>query len=424
MKRLLIVLTALCLVQSAFSTDVIQWRGNDRTGTYPEKNLLDSWPEDGPKMLWSTEELGIGYSGPVIVGDTVYITGTSDDKKQELIYAIDSKSGKVLWSKVYGTAWTKTFPEARTSPRVLGDYIYLISAAGELVCLNYKTQEIKWSVDAAKQYDGKCLTWGYAENPLIFEGKIFFNVGGKKTAMIALNIEDGSLVWKTESLDASATYVSPIAVEYKGKKQIISGAVPYVFGVDANTGEIIWKNRMERFGTLGRPAKDDWDTNASTPIYRDGMFFASNGYNCGGVLFKLPEDGEDSCEFAWVNPDFDMHHGGFVLIGDRLYGSTWINNEKGSWISCDWKTGKTIYEHEWDGYSKGSIISADNKLFIHEERKGNVAIINPNSDKFEVVSTFKIPLGSGKSWNHLVICNGVMYARHGKALMAYDISKK
>jgi len=41
--------------------------------------------------------------------------------------------------------------------------------------------------------------------------------------------------------------------------------------------------------------------------------------------------------------------------------------------------------------------------------------------KFDLVSSFRIRLGSGPCWAHPVIHNGYLYIIHGKALMVYDI---
>lgn len=49
MKNLFVLL--VLLVQFAFYTKaqtIVQWRGTDRNGVYNEKNLLKSWPAEGP----------------------------------------------------------------------------------------------------------------------------------------------------------------------------------------------------------------------------------------------------------------------------------------------------------------------------------------------------------------------------------------
>jgi len=88
----------------------------------------------------------------------------------------------------------------------------------------------------------------------------------------------------------------------------------------------------------------------------------------------------------------------------------------------DWKTGELKYEKKWE--CKGSIITADNMMYCYEEKKGNLALVEPTPEDFKIVSSFKIDKGKGPHWAHPVIRNGVLYVRHGDVLMAYDVKKK
>ncbi len=59
-----------------------QWRGPRRDGICDETGLLQTWPEAGPKLLWKTDQLGKGYSCPIIVNDRIFITGDVADDLQ------------------------------------------------------------------------------------------------------------------------------------------------------------------------------------------------------------------------------------------------------------------------------------------------------------------------------------------------------
>jgi outer membrane protein assembly factor BamB len=103
-------------------------------------------------------------------------------------------------------------------------------------------------------------------------------------------------------------------------------------------------------------------------------------------------------------------------------GSNWINNAKGNWCCINWKTGQANFETEWE--TKGSIIANDGMLYCYDEKKGNLALVKANPEKFEIISSYKIPYGRGPYWSHPVIKDGIIYVRHGNALMAYDLKKK
>ena len=91
----------------------------------------------------------------------------------------------------------------------------------------------------------------------------------------------------------------------------------------------------------------------------------------------------------------------------------------GNWACLDWNTGQLQYAVEWE--NKGSIISAENMLYCYEEKNGNIALVEATPEGFDVISSFRIEHGKGPHWAHPVIQDGVLYIRHGSALMAYDI---
>ncbi len=57
----------------AHADDWPQWRGPDRTGISKERGLLQEWPTEGPRLIWSQKDLGDGYSTPAIVGGRIFL---------------------------------------------------------------------------------------------------------------------------------------------------------------------------------------------------------------------------------------------------------------------------------------------------------------------------------------------------------------
>ena len=91
----------------------------------------------------------------------------------------------------------------------------------------------------------------------------------------------------------------------------------------------------------------------------------------------------------------------------------------GKWVSVDWESGKTNWEKEW--FSKGSIIAADGLLYLYEERRGNVALVNPNRKDLDIISSFQVREGSRQHWAHPSIYKGMMFIRHGDVLLVYKL---
>ena len=393
------------------------WRGPERNGVYPESGLLKEWPAEGPQLLWETMDAGKGYSSPVIVGDRLYITGMNEDETQE-IFSAYTLDGKKVYQTAYSAPWNDTYPETRTTPAIDGDKAYVISGSGDVVCLNIQDGKIVWKVEAGKVYGRKTGNWGTSECPLVFDNKVIYTPAGDQTTMVALNKENGELIWKTTSFGDIGAYVSPLLINYKGKRQIVGSTAKHIFGVNPESGEIEWS--FGEWGPSDRDAK--WPNIApNTPIFKDGKLFFCHGYNLNGVMLQLADDLK-SDSVVWRTDVLDPNHGGYVEVNGTIYGSNWINNNQGNWCAIDWNTGKAGYETAWaGGKGKGSIIAADGMLYCYDERRGAVALVKPDPTKFDIVSEFRITKGVGPHWAHPVIVNGVLYIRHGFALMAYKV---
>ena len=362
-------------------------------------------------------DAGKGYSSPVIVGDRLYITGMNEDETQE-IFSAYTLDGKKVYQTAYSAPWNDTYPETRTTPAIDGDKAYVISGSGDVVCLNIQDGKIVWKVEAGKVYGRKTGNWGTSECPLVFDNKVIYTPAGDQTTMVALNKENGELIWKTTSFGDIGAYVSPLLINYKGKRQIVGSTAKHIFGVNPESGEIEWS--FGEWGPSDRDAK--WPNIApNTPIFKDGKLFFCHGYNINGVMLQLADDLK-SVSVVWRTDVLDTHHGGYVEVNGTIYGSNWINNNQGNWCAIDWNTGKAGYETAWaGGKGKGSIIAADGMLYCYDERRGAVALVKPDPTKFDIVSEFRITKGVGPHWAHPVIVNGVLYIRHGFALMAYKV---
>jgi outer membrane protein assembly factor BamB len=413
-------ITCILAILTLFAAQIkaqnsFQWRGENRDGVYNEQGLLKSWTEGGPSLLWESLDAGKGYSSPVIYDNRLYITGLNEDGEKEIFSAYDL-SGKKLYVKEYGAPWKESYPDARTTPTIVNGKAYVISGSGEIVCFNIADGSVAWSVDGGKVFERKTGDWGTSESPLVFDDKVIFTPSGDQTTIVALNAQTGEVVWKSLSLGDIGAYVSPILITYKGKRQIIGITGVHVMGVNPDNGNIEW-------------SFDDWDNGShdtrgkiapNTPLYKDGFIFMSQGYNMGSYMLKLNDDLK-GVELVWRNNDLDTHFGGYVLLNNIIYGSNWINNNQGNWVAVDWNTGETKYNDTWEGKSKGSIIASDNMLYCYDERRGTVGLVNPTSDKFDVVSEFRITKGEGAYCAHPVVNNGILYIRHGNALMAYKV---
>lgn len=388
-----------------------QWQGPNRDNISTEKGLLKKWPQEGPKMLWSAEGLGDGYSSAAIVRGKIYITGAVENEGVLTCLDID---GKKLWQANYGPEWKRSFPGTRCTPTVNDGLVYVISGTGQVACFQAQTGEPVWKMDVFGQFEGQYPKWGYAESPLVINDKVIMTVGGKKALAVALDTKDGGIMWTTPSNGDKASFCSPISLKWASKTLIVNITENNLVGIDADTGAMSFCYPVSNY-IMGK----NRSIHPNTPIIRDGMIFVSSGYDMGSAQLKLSADAA-SLEKVWINTDFDNHHGGIVLVDGKLYGSNWQSNNQGKWMCVDWETGKTFYEQEWG--NKGSISYADGMLYCYEEASGTLGLVKASPGGFTPISTFEIYLGEKEHWAHPVVCGKRLYVRHGDVLMAFDIA--
>lgn len=394
------------------NSDKSEWRGPTRNGIYPEVGLLKEWPENGPELMWSFEGLGFGHSSVAVANEKVYVTGLKDTVASlGTLFTFDME-GKLLWEKDFGKDFTLNFYGTRSTPVVVENLIYIESGMGAVYCLNAEIGEQIWSVDFIKDLGvDSVLQFGYAESVLIDGDNLICIPGGKDNNVVALNRFTGEIVWSSKGFGESATYNSPILVNHNGLKLVIAMTAASIMGIDANTGEMYWRVEQTQRNKI----------HANTPLYSKGKLVVSSADptdNSGLVQLQLSEDGKNA-EVVWRNKKFRNLMGGTVKVDSCIYGSAYMKND---WQVIDWSTGEMLVQNK--EISGGSIIYADGLFYCYAERDGEIALVDAAPDKFEIISKFEVPLGTKEHWARPVINKGVLYIRHGDALMAYTISTK
>lgn len=385
-----------------------QWRGPNRDGIYPEKNLLKQWPADGPKMLWSYEGLGTGQGSAVVSAGKVFVTGIPDTLDSKGYLFAFNEVGKLLWKKNYGKDWTGIFPGARSTPTVVDDLIYVESGTGNLYCLRTQDGEKVWSVDFFNDFQADSVQFGFSESPLIDGDRIYFTPGGKENNVVALNRFTGQKIWSSPAYSEKATYCSPILIEHNGRRLFVNLTSTSIIGLDAETGEMYW--RVPQF--------QNNKIHANTPVFHEGKLLVSSASRIdtsGLVMLQLSPDGKKA-EVVWRNKEFINLSGGFILKDGYLYGGAYLQPK---WFCIDLATGQTKYVAKELG--GGPVIYADGLFYCYAEKDSEMALAEGNAEQFSVISRFKIPLGTAQHWAHQVIADGKLFVRHNDALMVYNI---
>ena len=212
-----------------------------------------------------------------------------------------------------------------------------------------------------------------------------------------------------------AAYASPIAIDFDGQRQYVQLTARTLIGVAASDGKFLWR--------YDKPA-NRMGLNCSTPLYHDGMVFASSAYGAGGGLVKLSKDADGvvKAEEVYATTDMQNHHGGMILLDGCLYGASG-GNEGGALVCLDFKTGKVLWDQR-DSVgrrAKGSLALADGRLYYRME-DGTVLLIDPNPKQYTERSRFQQPDRTRlPAWAHPVVANGKLYVRDQDALFCYNV---
>ncbi len=388
----------------ASAADWPQWRGPNRDGKSAETGLLASWPQGGPRLVWKTQGLGEGFSGPAVVGDRLYLQGQQGS--QQYVMAFDTNTGKQLWKTPTGKSFSEQHGNGpRGTPTVDGPRLYAISTDGTLVCLEIATGKTVWSLNFTQKLGGRVPRWAYSESPLVDGDRLIVTPGGRGAGVTALNKNTGDVIWKSQN--DSAGYSSAIAFDVGGTHIVTTLTADSALGLNAADGAILW-----RF-----PEAVNNVANISTPIFHDGYVFYSSDYGTGCLLIKVAADGKSATK-VYANRDMENHYTTSMLVGDSLYGFS--GNQSGILTAMDFKTGKVQWKNRSVG--KGNCILADGKLYCMGE-DGAVGLIDPSPSAYKEISRFEIPRGSYNTWTPPVISNGKMYLREQDNLYCYSVKQ-
>ncbi len=415
MLRLTVVALVFCL--AAAGADWPQWRGPERTGVSTESDLLEAWPEGGPRLLWKVESLGDGYATPSVVGDRIYALGNRG-MDNEFVQALSVADGSQVWSVKLGGVGNPdqqpSYPMARSTPTIDGDTLYALSSDGDLVAVRIATGEELWRKSLRGDFSGLPGKWAYAESPLIDGDTLVVAPGGAEATVVALDKKTGEARWRSAVPGGdAAAYSSAIVLEAAGRKQYVEFLDKGVIGLDAATGEFLWRYD----GTAGGPA------NVPTPVHHDGYVYSANARRFGGGLVQLhAADGGVTAEEVYFARGVPNSMGGQVLLDGDLYGT----NPDGP-VSVDFLTGEVNWQA--DG-GPGAALLADGRFYFHLE-SGEVRLVEATPEEYREKGRFTPPGPPARrngdremAWVYPVVANGRLYLRDLGTLWCYDIAAR
>lgn len=385
-----------------------QWGGPKQDFKSDAKGIASTWPEGGPKKLW-TRELGEGYSAILVDGGKLYTMYRSGDN-MEAVVALDAQSGKTLWETKYdhspAAGHVDQFGRGpRSTPLICGDQIFTIGVGGRLSCLNKNDGKEMWSKELWKDMNGSVLNHGYSSSPIEYKDTIIILVGGENQSFVAFNKKDGSIAWKNQNYGNS--YSTPKLINLEGEDQLVTFLATEIVGVDPKNGNLKWSY----------PHENQWKQNVCMPILGPDNILFFSSLEAGSRGLKLAKAGDKTdVKEVWTSRKIQFYHVNSIADGDYVYGSTGSGNGPSFFAAVDMKTGKIAWRER--GFSKATCIQADGKFIILDE-DGQLGLATCTPEKFEIVS--KATVLDKVAWTVPTLVGKTLYVRDQKNIVAFDI---
>ncbi|MCC9654761.1 PQQ-like beta-propeller repeat protein [Rhodopirellula sp. JC737] len=407
----------------AGDSDWPQWRGPERDGKAAQQELLQSWPEGGPKLKWTFAESGRGYSSVSSVDGRLYTLGS--DEQTCYAVCLNAKNGQRVWQTPisragggddYNTGWGAG---PRSTPTVDGDQIFVLSDVGVVSAIRRQDGRKLWSVDLVAEYGGGIPKWGYSESVLVDGDRVLVTPGGNNFA-IGLDRRTGKQVWQSKGVDAPAHYVSIMKGEVGGKSYYVTASSIGVVAFDTENGNKLFENSNTGNQVATIP----------TPLILGDQVYHTSDYGAGNVLLNLTASGSgiDAEQVYHLNGKTMLnHHGGVVELDGVVYGFTKANG--GVWMAQEVSSGDTLWVEKLRGNTSGSIGFADGRLYCYNDKDGTVVLVEPSAEEWSPQGSLTLPRettlprGSGAIWAHPVIADQTLYIRDQNLVFAFDIAR-
>ncbi|MCA1964992.1 MAG: PQQ-like beta-propeller repeat protein, partial [Prosthecobacter sp.] len=373
LRQLPLLLIPLCLIRPAATQgqDWPEFRGPGRQGHAEAQGLPVEWGgPDGKNVLWKAAVPGIGWSSPIVAGERIYLTTAVPvgGEEQPVVdrslraLCLSAKDGAILWEKEVFPQPAATAPNihrknshASPTPIYEDGRLYVHFGHQGTACLSAEDGSVLWST---REFAYKPVH-GNGGSPVLEGDLLIFSADAEsEPAVIALEKNTGKLRWKFHrQSDAKKkfSFCTPLVIEAKGRRQLITPGSGVVNALDPATGTEIWHVRYDQgYSVVPRP------------IHAHGMIFLATGYDKPQVLAIRTDGTGDvtATHIAWTLDKNAPHNPSMVVVGDELY----FVADKGILSCVDAKTGTLHYQERCTSPISASILHADGRLYLQDER--------------------------------------------------------
>lgn len=386
MRTLAILLTLAVLSMTAFATDEWpQFRGPGGQGYAEAKGLPVTWSET-ENIKWKTPLPGEAWSSPVVSGNEIWMTNSTDEGKSLRAFSVALDTGKIGFDVEVFHVDKPEFKHklnsfASPTPILENGRLYVFFGTYGMACISTHDGKKVWENTDIKHATQN----GAGSTPITYKDKILICIDGMDVQyQLALNKSDGKEAWKTPRSmpfgpktkeDMKKAYGTPLVYQFEGKDQMVATAAEGFYAYDPATGKELWRLKQPGF------------SNVPIPVYGNGMLFMSTGFmkpqmwavkpiSGGGEKLDLPPEnvvwkisgqatmladaGKSDAKPVTVSSPTRPSP---ILIGNRLY----LISDTGALSCLDAATGNVVWIEKLGKEYSTSPTYADGKVYLFNQ---------------------------------------------------------
>jgi outer membrane protein assembly factor BamB len=415
-------------------------RGPTSDGHSPEIHIADTWPADGPPILW-TRDLGQGYSAFVADRGRVYTQRQS--LGGQYLVCLDGDTGETIWEHRYDWPYEAAgvYPGPRATPTVSDDRVYFAAPSGLVGCVTATEGRPVWSRNVVADFKGKGTEFGFASSPTVVNGKVILPVGGTGASMVALDARTGATIW--QSGDDPASYTPAFPITWNDRQLVVGYLQNALVVFDLATGQQLCRLELSR----------GYDEHSAWPIYSEPHIWISGPFQWGSQLLELTDDGGSlNLKSVWKEKTMSNDIVSSVLVGGAVFGFDVRDPQakthrptRGHFRAIDLLTGREHWSNAALNYREvrvdatpgpsrergpdqpapasprighASVIVADEKLILLNDT-GELMLGRATAERYEELGRVRI-LGGEIGWTQPILQRGRLYARNqSRAVCVY-----
>lgn len=373
--RLLLFTLCLAFAARASAEDWPRWRGPAGNAVSGESGLPTEWGAD-QNIAWRTELPGEGASSPIVCGKRIFLTASFDEGMRRTVVCIDRDTGQIIWIRetLDDNPEVSSALTGYAAPTPASDGQRVVAALGNagVVCYTAAGERL-WHRDFG-EFESEL---GLASSPVIARDRVFLlcDHDGNRfrtfdSFLIALALDSGKTVWKTDRPGLYRSWSTPILVPATDRHhELIVNAQDHLRAYDPATGDELW-----RVGGM-----TGWVT--PSPVFAHGLIFAASGRDGPTMAVRSGGRGDvTETRVAWIQRQGAPYVCSPVAYGEQLY----VLNEQGILSCYRATTGKLEYRERLDGKFVGSPVAGDGKLYFTNDRGATYVV--RSGPKFELLS--------------------------------------